>query len=184
MNKDFDYYDIRFDSEKYCMAKLKTMVKLSDCVFQLLVMDDDDEAYIPDLDFEYDVCDCSSINLLDKKIWDEFLKNERPTIFINTSFLFEQFKNYNFLGHVFKDGRQGFSQMFYSIYRDSMWNNSHAKYIFLVSEENAYAMYSSVNPGFNILLVPIYMRTDSNAQSDEKGFVKTFKKHDFSDMDL
>ena len=184
MSKDIDYYDIKFESENNCIAKLKNMVKFSKWVFQLLVMDDDDETYIPNFDFEYDICDCSNTNLLDKKVWDKFLEKEKTTIFINTSSLFEQFKNYNHLGYTFKDGRQGFSQMFYLIYRDPMWNNSCAKYIFLVSEENAYAMYSSVNPGFNILLGPIYMRKQSNAKSDEKAFVKTFKKRDFPDMHI
>ena len=182
MNNNIDYYDIEFESEDYIKAKLKTMVTFSNWIFQLVVMDDDDELYIPSLDFEYDICDCSNTNMLDKKNWDKFLENEKPIIFTNTSSLFEQFKNYKYLGYLFKDGRQGFSQMFYSIYRDHMWNKSHAKYIFLVSEENAYAMYSSVNPGFNILLSPIYMRKDSNIKSDEKVFVKTFKKHDFSDI--
>lgn len=38
--------------------------------------------------------------------------------------------------------------------------------------------------GVSILLVPIYMHKNSNIKSDKKVFVKTFKKRDFSDIDI
>lgn len=174
-----DYYDIEFKSENDCVLKLNYMTNFLDNYFKLVVMDDDDEKYIPNFDFEYDICDCSKVNLRDKNIWDKFLESPKPNIFINTSNLFEQFKNYELLNWKFEDGRQGFAQMFYLFYRDKMWDKKKAKYIFLVSEENAYAMFSSVNYGFSILLNPIYVLKNSNIKGDEKRLIKTFKKHDF-----
>ena len=182
MNENIDFYDIEFESEDYCVSKLNIMTKFLDCFFQLLVIDDDDEIYIPNFAFEYDICDCSKVNLLDKNIWDRFLESTKPIIFVNTTNLFDQFKNYKFFNKIFKDGRQGFAQMFYLFYRDEMWSKKKAKYIFLISEENAYAMVSGANYGFQILLNPIYMKKNSNIKGDEKEFIKTFKKCDFPDM--
>lgn len=178
MNYDIDYYSVEFKSEEYVKDKLNVMVKYSRWMFQLLVNDDDDEEYIPKLKFEYDICDCSKTNLFNKDIWDKFIKSEKAIIFTNTSILFDQFKNFKYFGVTFTDGRQGFSQMFYSFYRDYMWSESQAKYIFLVSEENARAMYLSVNNGFSILLNPLYMRKKTNMKDQEKTFIKKFKKVD------
>lgn len=45
-------------------------------------------------------------------------------------------------------------------------------------------MFSSVNYGFSILLNPIYVLKNSNIKGDEKKLIKTFKKHDFSEMNM
>lgn len=181
MNKNVNYYDVEFDSEDICVMKLNYLAKLETYIFQCVITDDDDETYIPKLDFEYDICDCASTDLTNGNIWKKFLESEKPIIFINTSEMFEQYKDCKFLDTTFKDGRQGWANMFYFFQRDRFWE-SKAKYIFLISEENYYALHKSCNAGFTILLESIHMQKNKHNKSQEKPFVKTFKKQNFPDI--
>lgn len=171
-----DEYEIKFESEEDCKMKLKYMVENQKNLFQLIVMDDDDISYVPKFDFNFDIIDCSKMELKDKVVWDEIVGSDKTIVFKNTSDLFKQFKDYRQFNTSFESGSGAFSQMFYFIYRDYFWNESDTKLIFIVTEEDALSMYREVNPGMNILLYPIYLRKKCNSKDGEKSFRKSFKK--------
>lgn len=171
-----DEYEVEFESEEKCKLKLKYMIENQKNLFQLIVMDDDDNSYVPNFDFIFDVVDCSRKNLRDKNIWDKIVESNKTIVFKNTSNLFEQFNDYRQFNTSFESGSGAFAQMFYFIYRDYFWNKSETKLIFIVTEEDALSMYREVNPGMSILLYPIYLRKTVNAIDGEKTFKKTFKK--------
>ena len=58
-----DDYEISCLSEDNCKLKLKYLVENMNFLFQLIVMDDDDEKYVPDFDFLYKCIDCSNMVL-------------------------------------------------------------------------------------------------------------------------
>jgi len=171
-----DEYEVEFESEDDCKLKLKYMVENQKNLFQLIVMDDNDNSYVPDFDFIFDVVDCSKKEFRDKDVWDEIVESNKTIVFKNTLSLFEQFKDYKQFDTYFESGSGAFAQMFYFIYRDFFWNKSETKLIFIVREEDALSMYRQVNPGMSILLNPIYLRKTVNAIDGEKTFKKTFKK--------
>lgn len=173
---NIDEYEVEFESEDVCKLKLKYMVENQKNLFQLIVMDDDDDTYIPNFDFSFCVIDCSKKNLKNKNIWDIIVESNKTIVFKNTLSLFEQFKDYKQFNTSFETGSGAFAQMFYFIYRDFFWNKSETKLIFVVREEDALSMYRQVNPGMSILLNPIYLRKNDNAIDLEKTFKKTFKK--------
>ena len=111
-----DEYEIKFESEEDCKMKLKYMVENQKNLFQLIVMDDDDISYVPKFDFNFDIIDCSKMELKDKVVWDEIVGSDKTIVFKNTSDLFKQFKDYRQFNTSFESGSGAFSQMFYFIY--------------------------------------------------------------------
>ena len=173
---NIDEYEVEFEFEEDCKLKLKYMVENQKNLFQLIVMDDDDNSYVPNFDFSYETIDCSKEKLRDKAIWDKIVESNKIIIFKNTSSLFEQFRDYRQFNYSFESGSGAFAQMFYFIYRDFFWNKTESKLIFIVTEEDALSMYEQVNQGMGILLNPMYLRKKDNAIDGEKKFKKTFKK--------
>ena len=173
---DIDTYSVNYDSEFDSKLKIKLMVENQKNMFQLLVNDDDDDTYIPDFDFSYDICDCKNVDVRKKEFWDKIIKNEQPVVFTHTKDMFEKFKDYELLDHKFDSGSGAFAQMFYFIYRDYFWNKTNSKLIFLVSEEDSYNMINTVDFGMGILLMPIYMRKDCNKRDGENSFSKVYSK--------
>ena len=84
------YRQVEFESEECATKKLNYLVKYRHSLFQTLIMDDDDECYIPNFDFMHEICDCKIIhNLIERMTWDKFFEVDKPIIFTNTTYLFK-----------------------------------------------------------------------------------------------
>lgn len=170
------YRKVEFDNEEYATQKLNLLVRNRSSIFQTIVTDDDDETYIPDVDFEYTEVNCmENQNLTKGEEWNKFYESNKPIIFTHTTELFEQYKGADFLGCIMEDGVQAFTQLFYFFHRDRLWEHEKAKFIFLVTEENLVKMYRAVNWGMAINLEPICLRKRENAKNDTKKFMKRYK---------
>ena len=159
---------MEFNSEDYVTQLLNYVVKYKNYVFEWLVNDEDDETYIPKVDFDYTIIDCKeNSNLNSTQVWRELMEREDPLIFTNTTYLFNQFKNAKMFNQSIEDGAQAFAQCFYFFFRDKMWQEKKIKFIFLVTEENIDKMYQFVNSGFSIELIPRCFKKD-RIKEDEK----------------
>lgn len=72
------YRKVEFDDEEYATKKLNLLVRYSKSLFQIIVTDDDDETYIPEVDFEYTEVNCMANQNLTKIVeWNNFYTYNR-----------------------------------------------------------------------------------------------------------
>lgn len=84
MNKNIVYKD-----EEKVISYINAMIKYANYLFKLIVIDEKNESYIPNFDFEYVICDCKEKDLSETFEWKEYFESDKPVIFINTSSMFK-----------------------------------------------------------------------------------------------
>lgn len=151
---------ITFEDEANVTFKINYLVRYGSRIFQLIVTEDNDTSYLPNFDFPYSLIDCqTNPNLTRGAEWEKILESDIPVIFINTSYMFEQFTKENqALKKKEVNGAALFAQGFYYVYRDRFWEDNKAKLIFMVTEKDVESMWNYVNAGFTIELLPYYMK--------------------------
>lgn len=149
-----------FEDEENIIFKINYLVKYGSRVFKLIVVEDGDTSYVPNFEFPYTLIDCqTNSNLTRGAEWKKILESETPVIFVNTSYMFEQFtEENNELNKKIVSGAALFAQGFYYVYRDRFWEENKSKLIFMVTEKDVEDMWKYVNAGFTIELVPYYMK--------------------------
>lgn len=173
---------ITYEEEADIIFKINFLVQYKSRIFQLIVTEDNDISYIPNFEFPYTLMDCkTNPNLTRGSEWEKILESNLPVIFINTSYMFEQFTKENQeLKKKVVNGAALFAQGFYYVYRDRFWEDNKAKLIFMVTEKDVEAMWSYVNAGFTIELLPYYMKKNLKPDLPETIEQETEEKHPFT----
>lgn len=164
---------MNYENENDIIFKINYLVQHGVRIFQLIVTEDNDVSYIPNFDFPYTLIDCKTTPNLTRGVeWKKFLESDIHVIFINTSYMFEQFSEENQkLNKEEINGAALFAQWFYYTYRDRFWEDNKSKLIFMVTEKDVDEMWKYVNAGFTIELIPYYMKKGS------KQMLKKAKEH-------
>lgn len=170
-------HNIYFENEKTTDFKLNYLLKNKSRVFQIIITNDDDDRYIPQISMEHIICDCNNgedftLGSTWKKYFDE--NNDNPVLFINTTTMFEQFKNkatkLNVRKHI--SGAALWAQYFYEQFRDKMWAEQRTKFLFVIKELDLIEMLNYVDQGFSIELTPIYVQKTQEKNSLTKRLVQ------------
>lgn len=162
-------YSTYYEEEKITNFKLNYLLSNKSRVFQVIITNDNDDKYIPKIDIEHVTCNCDNgddftLGCTWKKYFDD--NNNKPVLFINTSVMFEQFKNKAELLNERKNisGAALWAQYFYEKFRDKMWQEQRTKFIFIIKQNDYIEMLNYVDQGFSIELVPIFVKKDKIAK--------------------
>ena len=147
-----------YKEENTVVKEIDWMVKNADGVFQFIILNDDDENYIPQFAFDYITCDCNeNINLTRLYEWDY----DKPIIFLNTSNMLEQFKK--LAGNI---GAGVWAEFCFQRYKDLAVSKKKSKFIFIIKRDKMEEILENVNRDFMLESLPIYM--NKNKESVKK----------------
>ena len=136
-------------------------VMCEDRALVTVVYDDNDETYIPDcVLFDYIIFDCKeNTNLTKKEEWEKLFNLDKPVIFINTSYMFNQFKQDNKISD--KDAPSEaylWAEYFYTNYRETFWLRDKSRFVFIMSEQNLDETLKYKCGGLTEELIPYYFK--------------------------
>lgn len=163
-------YSTHYQDEQYANLYLNYMLKNANRVFKLVITDDNDESYIPNLNLEYGLCDCKNgEDFTLGKTWEKYFDgyDNKPVVFINTSHMFKQFELKASKNGINKNGASLFACYLY-LYRDKMWKEQRTKFIFIITESNLIEMLNGTDAGLNVEFTPIYIKKDNIKIKEKK----------------
>lgn len=170
-----------FEDERTANARLNLLLKYRSRCFQLIITDDNDESYIPNLDIEYILCDCNNGEDFTRgRTWKKYFEDfdNKPVLFINTSSMFKQFKEKSIqLEGIDENGAAIWAQYIYYNYRDKMWREQRTKFLFVVKEDDYVEMMQYVNAGFGVELVPLYITKQNTIEKDRTTIQEQNESH-------
>ena len=156
-------YTTYYEDESNTNLLLNYMLKNAKRVFKLVITDDNDESYIPNLNLEYVLCDCNNgedftLGETWRKYFDGF--DNKPVVFINTSYMFKQFEEKASKEGINQNGADLFAKYLY-LYRDKMWREQRTKFVFVITESNLIKMLRATDSGLSIEFTPTYVKKDN-----------------------
>ena len=156
-------YTTYYEDESNTNLLLNYMLKNAKRIFKLVITDDNDESYIPNLNLEYILCDCSNgDNFTLGETWRKYFDgfDNKPVVFINTSYMFKQFEEKASKEGINQNGADLFAKYLY-LYRDKMWREQRTKFVFVITESNLIKMLRATDSGLSIEFTPIYVKKDN-----------------------
>ena len=82
--------------------------------------------------------------------------------------MFKQFQEKAICEGINEKGAALWAQYIYYHFRDKMWNEQRTKFLFVITENDLIEMLRYVNDGFNIELIPIYIKKQKENQLIKK----------------